>query len=316
MKEVVQRLKRYFTSEMDMPTLLVTIILCSISAWLYYGTDFLQPYLDDNSNFYRSMAVQMLVYGAHLLVPYAITAARGKLNLHKNVWPFLFFAFAGIVIFSFRSSWTTYYDWIYEWSAPENYVYNYRTLDDFIQMFILSIPLFVLWIIFHRNEIKGFYGFTAKSFKAKPYWIMLLVMVPLIAVASTQSDFLSTYPKWKKVSHIGLASEGINLIKYLFYEFCYGIDFVSIELFFRGFMILAFIRYAGPHCILPVASFYFAIHFGKPLGETISSFAGGTILGVMAYETRSIYGGIIVHMGIAWLMELGGTIGNLFVNVD
>jgi hypothetical protein len=36
------------------------------------------------------------------------------------------------------------------------------------------------------------------------------------------------------------------------------------------------------------------------------------ILGVVVYHTRSIFGGLIVHLGIAWLMEIGGYIGNYY----
>jgi hypothetical protein len=49
---------------------------------------------------------------------------------------------------------------------------------------------------------------------------------------------------------------------------------------------------------------YCTLHFGKPMGEAVSSVFGGYILGVVAYETRSIWGGVIVHIGIAWMMEI------------
>jgi hypothetical protein len=96
----------------------------------------------------------------------------------------------------------------------------------------------------------------------------------------------------------------------MLYELSYGSDFFSIELFFRGFLVLAFARYAGKDAILPMAIFYCAIHFGKPLAECISSFFGGIILGVVSYHTRTILGGFLVHVGLAWLMELGGLIGH------
>jgi hypothetical protein len=35
------------------------------------------------------------------------------------------------------------------------------------------------------------------------------------------------------------------------------------------------------------------------------------ILGVIAIRTRSILGGLIAHLGLAWLMEVGGWLGNL-----
>ncbi len=35
---------------------------------------------------------------------------------------------------------------------------------------------------------------------------------------------------------------------------------------------------------------YVALHYGKPAGETISSFFGGYILGVLAYQSKNIWG--------------------------
>jgi len=97
--------------------------------------------------------------------------------------------------------------------------------------------------------------------------------------------------------------------------FCWwwaGSDFFSIEFFFRGFLILAFVGIVGPRAILPMAYMYVVIHWNKPMGELISSFFGGTLLGIVAYYSRSIVGGIIVHVGIAWMMEIGAFISKYF----
>jgi hypothetical protein len=138
---------------------------------------------------------------------------------------------------------------------------------------------------------------------------MLLIMVPLIAAASTQPDFLRMYPKLNDVNSI-LYNMKNKWFFQLLHELSYGSDFISVELFFRGFLVLAFIKVVGKDAILPMACFYCTIHFGKPLGECISSYFGGIILGIVVYNTRSIIGGLTVHLGIAWLMELGGYIGN------
>ena len=100
----------------------------------------------------------------------------------------------------------------------------------------------------------------------------------------------------------------------LLFELSYGSDFFSVEIFFRGFLVIGFIKWVGKDAILPMACFYCTIHFGKPMGECISSYFGGLLLGIVAYNTRSIYGGLMVHLGIAWLMEIGGYIGNLLSN--
>ena len=30
------------------------------------------------------------------------------------------------------------------------------------------------------------------------------------------------------------------------------------------------------------------------------------LLGIVVYNTRSVFGGLMVHLGIAWMMELAG----------
>lgn len=177
--------------------------------------------------------------------------------------------------------------------------------------FKVTVITLVLWAVhqtFDRQQ--PFYGVTMKNFSLRPYLLMLLVMVPLVAAASTQPDFLRMYPRMQKVAYLLQPGKGWQQ---LLYQLSYGSDFFAIELFFRGFLVLAFARYAGKGAILPMAIFYCTIHFGKPLGECISSYFGGLILGVIAYHTRTIVGGFLVHVGIAWLMELGGFLGQQFL---
>jgi len=175
-----------------------------------------------------------------------------------------------------------------------------------MRLVIVMAVLILLWKKFDSEQ--PFYGLAIKNFKWNPYVLMLLCMVPLIALASTQPDFLAIYPKIKSVLHIGDKIHLTWLHKVLF-ELSYGSDFFGIEIFFRGFLILAFVKWAGMDAILPMACFYCTIHFGKPLGECISSYFGGILLGIVVFNTRSIYGGLIVHLGIAWMMEIGGYIG-------
>jgi len=172
---------------------------------------------------------------------------------------------------------------------------------------IIGSLLFVIWKRLDRDQ--PFYGLTTRNLDWKPYFLMLLIMLPLVIAASTQPDFLSVYPKLKLIS--GVYDEpALRWWHKLLFELSYGSDFITIELFFRGFAVLAFIKWAGKDAILPMACFYCTIHFGKPLGECISSYAGGILLGIVVYHTRSILGGLMVHLGIAWMMEAGGYFGN------
>ncbi len=176
-----------------------------------------------------------------------------------------------------------------------------------LKLMVVTLVLVVVWRLYDRQQ--PFYGFSTHHFRAQPYAWMLLLMVPLVAAASTQPDFLMTYPKLKNISQLTQHQEWYHL---LLYELSYGADFFTIELFFRGFLILAFVKWVGKDAILPMALFYCTIHFGKPLGECVSSFFGGLLLGIITYHTQTIWGGLMVHLGIAWLMELGGYLGNLY----
>jgi hypothetical protein len=145
-------------------------------------------------------------------------------------------------------------------------------------------------------------GLTTENFKWWPYIVLLIGIIPLVGFAASQPSFLHAYPKLKALQF--LAPGGPTTFRKIVFELSYASDFLTIELFFRGFLVVAFTRYLGPAAILPMAVFYCSIHFGKPLLECISSYFGGILLGVIACYSQSILGGIVVHIGLAWMMEL------------
>lgn len=174
----------------------------------------------------------------------------------------------------------------------------------------MILPFFVLYWIYDRNA-KHLYGLAPKKFDVKPYFTMLAIMLPLIMAASFLPSFLNQYPMYEASrAHIQLAvPEWVTVAGY---EIAYAINFVSIEFFFRGFLVIGMISLLGRGAVVPMACVYCFLHFGKPMGEAISSIFGGYILGVVAYETRGIWGGVTVHVGIAWLMELAAFTQKLF----
>ena len=177
----------------------------------------------------------------------------------------------------------------------------------------LILVLIIVWMLWRWiRPAYPFCGLTFTNFDWKPYLILLACMVPLIAFASTRPDFLHTYPKLKTIAFYTDTSS-MRWLDRLWFEISYGIDFITIEVFFRGFLVLLFAHFMGKDAILPMAAFYCVIHFGKPMPECISSYFGGLLLGVLVYKTQTIIGGLMVHLGIAWLMEAGGYIGNAVV---
>ena len=160
-------------------------------------------------------------------------------------------------------------------------------------------------LILHRlsDGNWGLYG-VKKTKSLRSYVLLIVLMIPLLLWASLQKDFSAVYPRAKIITET-FATDA-TAWHYALFEAAYVCDFVTIELFFRGFLIIVLGKLLGKQCILPIALFYFSIHLGKPMFEAISSFFGGIILGTISYHSKSIWGGWIVHVSIALLMELFG----------
>lgn len=185
------------------------------------------------------------------------------------------------------------------------YTLWYKLLLNAAGLFFLFFPLWVYWFFIDR-KYQRLYGMHAKGVVLWPYFMLILFMLPLLFAAGTQPDFKAMYPR---AAHLALARNAPHFWSgTIAYELLYSLDYFVTEFFFRGFLILGFSRIIGAKAILPMCAFYVSIHFDKPLGECISSFLGGGLLGILAYRSESIYGGVIVHLGIALGMELVGWI--------
>lgn len=250
-----------------------------------------------------------LVYASAFLVPWVLYA------LFNREWKWSPELIALIVlapaVFAFKSSaggWQQIIET--SWSGVQAKQIN--TLLNWPLRLIITVTLiWVLWSYFRlrTTEVAPFaesMGLKLEGVRWAPYWIMLAAAIPLVSFAATQADFLLTYPKLR--GFLSLQPGGSSWWKAILFELCYGSDFLTIELFFRGFLVVFLSRWIGPAAILPMAVFYCSIHFGKPLLECISSYLGGILLGIFAYYSRSIFGGILVHLGLAWMMELAAWI--------
>ena len=307
LKQITGYIRKFYTSHLN-PFDLVFGLLCVVLITYYnYSTDRLIVYANRIAWEEGIFRFYFLAY----LAPFALGFLQQSIS-HKDWsywkdWRFHALSLFTVLVFSFRSSVhlliEPYWDTIRQW---ENYRYWFSMLLTVVKMAVV-FGLVGLYYLFFEKEKGTFYGFTLKGFNTRPYFVMLLIMLPLIVLASTQSDFLSSYPRALKYP-MGF-EEGRNGGYLLLFELLYALDFFSIEFFFRGFVVLAFLRIAGPRILIPMALFYVMIHIGKPAGELVSSFFGGSLLGIIVYYSRSIIGGIIVHVGIALMMELGAFIG-------
>ena len=303
MRAIINYLKQYLY-EVNKTVLLLCSLFIALCIYLNYHYK-IDDSISENYSFNKSFLFRYFIFFIAFGIPYLVTAIIKKRNYFTN-GSFCFLLLLAPALFSFKTAINFNLDFSNDYKL--NTYWHYITYWPLLVMITGSL-LFVLWRLFNTDQ--PFYGVKTKGIEWKPYWLMLLIMLPLVAAASTQADFLSVYPKMKLIAGIGELKD-FNFWQKLLFELSYGSDFITIEFFFRGFLILAFMKWAGKDAILPMACFYCTIHFGKPVGECISSCFGGMILGIIVYNTRSILGGLIVHLGIAWMMEIGGHIGNQF----
>jgi len=142
----------------------------------------------------------------------------------------------------------------------------------------------------------------------RPYLIILLAVSPLMVAASFLPDFQNAYPQYKPWVQGNMAFGLTDAERTGIFTFCYATGFLAVELLFRGALAIAMFSIMGTRAVVPMTAFYCVFHFGKPMGEAVASIFGGYLLGVLAIHGRSIGGGIIVHLGVAMLMELMGHI--------
>jgi membrane protease YdiL (CAAX protease family) len=142
------------------------------------------------------------------------------------------------------------------------------------------------------------YHFSAKGF-FRHLWIYVLLfgmVLPAVIIASTTQAFRHTYPFYRMAnrSHLDLWT----------WEAFYAAQFLSLEIFFRGFLLQGLRKALGSNAIFVMIVPYCMIHYGKPLPETFGAIGAGLILGTVAMRTKSIWGGVLIHVGVAMTMDV------------
>ncbi|MBU1822566.1 MAG: CPBP family intramembrane metalloprotease [Bacteroidetes bacterium] len=235
-------------------------------------------------------------YGALLI--WARHTGQMAVFRSRRVWQYSLF---GLAVLAWDGGFYGYQPLSKVLFGGQIYEFAFYALSNLSSLLTVFLPLTVFYLTVDRQRSR-FYGLF-KPQSVAPYLLLLAAMLPLIAWASFQPDFLRAYPSYRDSS----ANEFFGVAPWvtaLAFELFYGFDFVSTELLFRGFMIIGMAQLLGRGTLLPMVVCYASLHFGKPLGETIGSVFGGYILGVIALRSQSVWGGILVHVGIAWAMEL------------
>jgi len=302
MKKIVQYLLLHIRQDFDKKTYgWITLFLIGCIA-VNYRFDVEDSIIDR----YVGQPIRYLWYFLFYSFAYygtlGILAATGRLSGIFRSRLFWIYSLVGVVVLSIEPEFSYSLGIRAGNQNPELYYWNYKIVHEVAPMLCTLVPLY-LFYRFYDRKTENFYGLTFKDVDFRPYFIMWLIMLLPIVWASFQPDFLETYPTYRQP----LPTAQLKLPEWLLaltYELAYGSAFVMTELIFRGFLVIGLAYVLGKEGILPMVVTYAFLHFGKPLGETIGAVFGGYILGVIALHTRNIWGGVAIHLGVAWLMEL------------
>jgi len=306
MCKILKYLKEFIQEDFNYKVYIGTFILIGILIYFNYKFDFEDSYIDA----YYGKPIRMFYFFLFEGIPYYLTlllvyffTENKQFIKNKKFW---FISILGFAILGINRGFYLQNDIAKLISNPYTFRFTKRVLSNLKEIFTVLLPFWLIYKLFLKKEMNHFYGIQKKNVDLKPYFIMILIMIPLLYLASLQPDFLKMYPRFKSsgsqyiLQHYKIDK---NILIFI-YELSYAFSFFIVELIFRGFFIFALVHYLGRSVVLPMAVSYAILHFGKPLGETISSFFGGYLLGVIAYKTQNIYGGVLVHIAIALLMEL------------
>lgn len=305
MKKFFQYLKEFLKEYFKLNILIFAIVLTTVYVWIDYTYHIHQFFKSSalRNHPYR-MVYFFVLYTSIFVIISAFTAYQLKLDFIKKraFWIRTIFIML-LVSFDRISSWQ--FSLTDNWPPQTQYFLNY-VVSNLASLVTIFIPILCFYYLSGDYKKINFYGFTLKKVDLTPYLWMLLLMVPLIFFAAQTKDFTNYYPRYSRTRGELFARyyQLENWTPVAIFEIAYAWSFFIVEFLMRGFFIIGFIKILGPHAVLPVACVYCTYHFGKPLGETISSFFGGYILGIFAFKTENIWGGIFIHVGIALLMEL------------
>lgn len=161
--------------------------------------------------------------------------------------------------------------------------------------YLLGPALYIKFVM--KRRVRDF-GFSVKGVvdHARWYAAMFLVILPLLFVVGGTPGFQKTYPFYK--------AAGRSLFDFGMWELAYMAQFLSLEFFFRGFLVHGLKGRLGLYAVLVAVMPYCMIHFGKPMPETLGSVLAGVALGTLSLMTRSVWLGVAIHVSVAVSMDI------------
>lgn len=159
-----------------------------------------------------------------------------------------------------------------------------------------------LFIRFYLKERLQQHGWQWGSVHQHWQWYALLTapILCFVVIVSFGKDFSSHYPFYDYAHR--------SWLDLILWEMIYISQFIALEFFFRGFMLNSLKPAFGSNAIFVMCLPYLMIHFPKLWLEATGALLFGLFLGLLAMRSRSIWGGVGVHVTIALAMDIAALI--------
>jgi uncharacterized protein len=158
----------------------------------------------------------------------------------------------------------------------------------FMTFFFILPLIFNFFFPIDADKGTGLGSFDTKT-SLKTYLPIVIIMLPVIWIATSSPGFYRFYPLYRPES----------LKMFFVYELIYATQFIGIEYFFRGFGLFRLEKVMPGYGIAIMVIPYSFVHIHKPFPEAVGSVIAGIILGHLALKTRSIWPGVFTHIAIA-----------------
>ncbi len=183
------------------------------------------------------------------------------------------------------------------WSPFSASHYNFYAYINWFLVYLLFyfiIPFTAVLLAFKADFRRFGLGIGQMREYIPMYVLLLMIMLPVVILISRSTGFTSVYPFMR-----------VPILKFIIiWEIVYCAQFIAVEFFFRGFILFPFCERFGDAGILFSIIPYCLIHAGKPLPEALSSIVAGFMLGYLAWKSRSIWGGVVLHCCVALSLDL------------
>lgn len=278
--------------------LAVLIIIAQVNFNIY--DIIIAPTYDNGTSMFRIPLIYIAVYFFVLIPSLAMHSELWRLR-RWQVWVF------PVILLAIDGAGQGFYGYM-DWADKHGVGVKGKAYLQLVGSFMFRSVFIVLMLCIFRKLTDGrfgLFGLKRSSKYLRVYALVYVLLLPMFLLVSFTPQFLSFYPKMDIASFDGaMGWERWQLIG--LFELFYANDFIGVEGMFRGALVIGMARWLGCKAVLPMALAYMCIHLGKPDLELCSSVIGGYILGILAWRTRHLWGGIIIHLGIAMFFEVVG----------